>query len=104
MEWNGKMRKIAYSENTLDKFTQKELLKICKYYDIQVLPSYSKTKLKKMIMEYSPPELIRQTYRPKHDNHGYDNYDYNQFFPVEPIKSEIKKSARIQRIENEKEK
>lgn len=93
------MRKIAYSENTLDKFTQKELLKICKYYGIEVLPSYSKTKLKKMIMEYSPPELVRQSYK-----YVPSTYDYNQFFPVEPIKSETHKSVRVQRIENEKEK
>jgi hypothetical protein len=99
MEWNWKMRKIAYSENTLDKFTQKELLKICKYYDIQVLPSWSKARLKKEIMEYSPPELIRQTYK-----YTPSNYDYSQFFSVEPIKSETHKSVRVQRIENEKEK
>ena len=91
------MKKIKYTRITLEKFSLKELQKICKYYDIEFLPSWSKAKLTKEILNYSPLELIEKTYN--YDNYNYNNRDYLR----EPIKTETKKSVRIQRIEDRKE-
>jgi len=80
--------KIKYTRTTLEKFTLKELQKICKYYDIEYYPSWGKERLVKEILDYSPLELIGKM-------HYNWNYNYNR----EPIKTETKKSVRIQRIE-----
>ena len=92
------MKKI--DGDTLGRFSLKELQKICKYYGIEYLPSWSKAKLKKEILAYSPETLIAKTYPHKY----IDTFDYSQFAVVELIKPEIIKSARIQRIEEGKEK
>ena len=80
--------KIKYTRTTLEKFTLKELQKICKYYDIEYFASWSKERLVKEILDYSPLELIGKTY-----------YNWNYNYSHEPIKTETKKSVRIQRIE-----
>lgn len=91
------MKTIKYTKTTLDKFTQKELQKICKYYGIEFAPSWSKAKLVKAILAYTPSNLIGRTYTPGNSfNYEYPSVDI-------PI-AEAKKSIRIQRIEDRKEK
>ena len=80
--------KIKYTRTTLEKFTLKELQKICKYYDIEYFASWSKERLVKEILDYSPLELI-----------GKMHYNWNYNYSREPIKTETKKSVRVQRIE-----
>ena len=87
------MNKVKYHKATLDKFSLKELQKICKYYGLEYFPSWSKARLVKEILAYSPPTLVEKTY----------NYKYEPII-VEPIKPETPKSVRISRIESGKEK
>lgn len=91
------MTKIKYNKNTLNKFSLKELQKICTYYGIQFKLSWSKAKLVKEIMAYSTPELIRKTY--DFEQGDFLVYDYPEFAP--PVN---RKSIRIQRIIDRKEK
>lgn len=90
------MKKIKYSEATLKKFSLVDLQKVCKYYGIKYEPAWKKAKLIKEIMGYSVPDIEIKT-------HHYSGYDY---VPpsVQPIETETKKSTRIQRIDDRKEK
>lgn len=87
------MRKINYSKFDLEGFTLKELQRICRYYGIEYFPSWSKTKLRKEILSYSPIELVEKTYNMQDI---YNTIMYSEFPIVEtkPIKS-----VRVQRIE-----
>lgn len=89
------MAKIKYHKATLEGFSLKELQKICKYYDIEYFPSWSKARLVKEILAYSPPELIRKTYG--FEQGTYEVPDYPEF--AVPVN---RKSIRIQRIEDSK--
>lgn len=82
------MKKIKYTKERLREFSLDELHKICKYYDIQIMPSWNKARLVSEILSYTPPELIEKT---------YFSYEYVPPLP-EPITTEIEKSVRIQRI------
>lgn len=90
------MKTIKYSKSTLDKFSIVDLQKICKYYGVEYKPTWKKARLIKEIMEYSAPIVDAKT-------HYYSGYSY---IPpsVQPIETETKKSTRIQRIEDRKEK
>ena len=98
VEQEDKMSKIKYNKDTLDKFSLKELQKICTYYDIQFAPSWSKARLVKEILDYSPPSLIRKTYNFEHEPLAFQEPHTSQENVI------IRKSVRIQRIEDRKEK
>lgn len=86
------MRKINYSSTDLDRFSIRELQRICKYYDIEIDPEWDENKLKKLILGYAPMEYIEKT------------FDYSRFIPKYIELPEVptfvnKKSARVIRIE-----
>lgn len=90
------MRKINYSKFDLDNFTDRELQRICRYYGIEVFPEWDKERLIQEILDYSPAELIRDTFNPEIIN--LMPIDYT----VDLIPTEVKKSIRVSRIEKTK--
>lgn len=102
MEWYWKvsMSKMKYTSAELKKFSLKELQGICKYYGLEYAPSWSKTRLVKELLAYSPLGLIKRTYTRKHET----TYEPVYLEPVygEPVIIETKKSVKIQRIEDGK--
>lgn len=44
-----------YTEQELKTYTEKQLRRLCVYYDIEVFKSWSKDRLIKAILEYIPP-------------------------------------------------
>jgi len=88
------MRKINYTETDLEGFTLKELQRICRYYDIEYFPSWSKDKLKKEILDYAPAETLPRTYNQK-AIFEVMTPEINVITPTVPTKS-----VRVQRIED----
>lgn len=94
------MRKIDYSEFDLDGFTVKELQRICRYYGLEFDPKWKKDKLIKIILAYSPKELVEKTL----PQHPLDESFFEVMFPSlvvrpEVIEPPVIKSVRVQRIE-----
>ena len=93
------MRKINYSEFDLNGFTPKELQRICRYYDLPYAEESSKEELIRMILEYSPPELVQKTLNLDYVYHPYEYWE-NVAIVTAP---EVTKSIRVQRIEERKQ-